>query len=214
MIAVITGDIMASRSLSNQEQWIKPLKKLLGKWGKSPAVWKLDRGDFFQVEVAAPETALLRAFQIKTLIKSVLSPEPGAKRSTLDVRMGIGIGEKTYTGASISESNGAAFIHSGEKFDALQREAVRIGITTPWPHLDEEINLYLKLLGIIIDRWSVSSAELVAIVLQYPQITQEAIGQKLGIRQNSVSGRWNRARIDELLEVENIFRRKISHQLS
>lgn len=209
MIAVITGDIIASRKLINQEKWLFPLKNLLAGWGDSPQYWQLERGDLFQVEITNPEEALKKAFEIKAVIKKVKPQDEHKKISTIDVRMAIGIGEKTYSGASISESNGPAFIHAGNKFDVLKKENVTIGIKTPWQNFDEEINLYLKLAGIFMDKWSVSSAELIEIVLKNPDATQEEIGKQLGIRQNSVSGRWNRAYMAELLEVERMFYKKI-----
>lgn len=213
MIAVITGDIQASRKLVNQEKWLTPLKFLLNSWGTSPKNWKLDRGDYFQVEIADPLEALQKAFEIKALIKKVEPINERKKISTIDVRLSIGIGEKTYTGDSISESNGQAFINSGDKFDLLKKENLSIGLKTPWPDFDEEFNLYLKLAGLFMDKWSVSSAELVELVISNPKLTQVELGKYLGIKQNSVSGRWNRAHVDELLEVEKMFQRKIKNIL-
>lgn len=209
MVAVITGDIIASRKLVNQDKWLLPLKSLLSNWGNSPKDWKLERGDFFQVEISLVEDALKKALEIKALIKKAEPIDERKKISTIDVRMAIGIGEKTYSGESISESNGPAFINSGEKFDTLKKESTTLGIKTPWRTFDEEMNLYLKLAGTFMDKWSVSSAELMLIVLNNPNITQEEIGKILGIKQNSVSGRWNRANINEILTVEKMFRKKI-----
>lgn len=210
MTAVITGDIIASRKLVSQEKWLLPLKNLFGSWGERPRDWELDRGDYFQVEIANPEEALIKAFEIKALIKKVQPLDKRQKISVIDIRMAIGIGDKTYAGETIKESNGSAFIHSGEKFDMLKKENVTIGIKTPWQDFDEEINLYLKLSGIFMDKWSVSSAELVGIILNNPNITQEETGKKLGIKQSGVSGRWNRAHMDELLEMEKMFRKKLN----
>lgn len=212
MVAIITGDIISSRKIVNQEKWLSPLKNLLESWGETPKDWKLDRGDFFQVEIKNIDEALNKALQIKALIKNVKPNDENKKISTIDVRLAIGIGEKTYSGESISESNGPAFINSGEKFDVLKKENVTIGVKTPWRDFDEEINLYLKLSSIFMDKWSVSSAELMQIILNNPNSTQEEIGKKLGIKQNSVSGRWNRANVSEILDVERIFRKKIKNQ--
>ncbi|MBV6485935.1 MAG: hypothetical protein KFKLKKLM_02556 [Flavobacteriales bacterium] len=213
MVAIITGDIIASRKLVNQDKWLLPLKKLFSTWGESPKDWKLDRGDFFQVEITDSEEALLRAMEIKALIKKVAPLDERKKISTIDVRMAIGIGEKNYTGESISESNGSAFINSGEKFDLLKKENSAMGIKSPWKSFDSEMNLYLKLASIFMDKWSVSSAEVVQIVLKNPDITQEEIGNKLGIKQSGVSRRWNRANVNEILEVEKMYRNKIKSLL-
>lgn len=200
MIAVIKGDIIASRTLNNQEQWLQPLKTLLTKWGRTPQEWELVWGDFFQLEISSPEEALMRALEIKAVIK---------KTGSIDVRMSIGIGEKTYVGTRISESNGPAFVNAGERFETLKKEKINLVIQSPWPDLDKEINLYLKLAGTIMDNWSASSAELMEIVLQKPEATQKEIGEMLGIKQNSVSGRWSRAKVSEIMEVEQMFRQKV-----
>ena len=205
MIAVIKGDIIASRKMNNQEEWLEPLKSLLNEWGETPKQWELVWGDFFQLEIAEPEIALKRALKIKALIK---------KSGIIDVRMSIGIGEKAFDGKRISESNGPAFVNAGDKFEKLKKEKINLAIQSPWPELDKEMNLYLKLAGTIMDSWSVSSAELMEIVLQSPEATQEEIGKKLGIKQNSVSGRWSRAKVDEILEIEEIYRQKIKNALT
>ncbi len=209
MVAIITGDIIASRKLVNQEKWLSPFKNLLTKWGDSPKDWKLDRGDFFQIEIANCEEVLRKAMEIKALIKKIEPLDNHKKISTIDVRIAIGIGEKTYSGESISESNGPAFIYSGEKFDALKKENVTLGIKTPWQNFDEEMNLFLKLAGTLMDKWSVSSAELVEFVIRNPNMTQDEIGKQLGIQQSGVSRRWNRANANEILEVEKIFQKKL-----
>lgn len=213
MVAVISGDIIASRKLVNQDKWLSPLKSLFSTWGEYPKDWKLERGDFFQVEIKDCREVLKKALEIKALIKKVEPLDEQKKISTIDVRLSIGIGEKTYTGKSISESNGSAFVHSGEKFDLLKKENSTLGIKTPWKSFDEEMNLYLKLAGKFMDKWSVSSAEVVHVVLQNPNITQKDTGKQLGIQQSGVSRRWNRAGMSEIIEVEKMYRKKIDSLL-
>ena len=210
MIAVIKGDIIASRKLEDQEKWLLPLKNLLDTWGKSPKDWELVWGDFFQIEFPHPEDVLQKIFEIKALIKKIEPLDERKRKGTIDVRMAVGIGTKSYTGERISESNGTAFIYAGEKFDTLKKDNVTMGLKSEWQDFDEEINLYLKLAGTFMDKWSVSSAELIEIALKKPTITQEEIGDILGIKQSGVSGRWNRANVDELLAVEKMYRKKIN----
>lgn len=209
MIAVIKGDIIASRKIDNPEKWLKPLKAVLNKWGKTPQNWELAWGDSFQLEVAEPEKALFIALSIKACIRKIRPKEQSKKRSVIDVRMSVGIGKKDYTGKRVSESNGQAFVNAGVKFDKLRSEKVNLAVKSPWQEFDDEINLYLKLSGVIMDNWSVSSAELVEIVLNNPKATQQKIGRLLGIKQNSVSGRRNRSKVDEIMEVEKAYREKL-----
>ena len=209
MIAVVKGDIIASRKLVDQEKWLLPLKDLLSSWGESPKNWELVWGDFFQIEFEHPEEALQKIFEIKALIKKIEPLDNRKRISTIDVRMAVGVGTKSYTGERISESNGSAFIYAGEKFDILKKESVTMGLKSEWQDFDNEINLYLKLAGTFMDKWSVSSAELIEVVLKNPTITQQEIGSLLGIKQSGVSGRWHRANVDELLAVERMYRNKI-----
>lgn len=210
MIAVIKGDITASRKLKDQSVWQVPLKKLLSGWGTAPADWEIVWGDSFQLE-ADPETVLQKAITIKALLKSLPPEKNNKKKTTLDARMAIGIGEKDFAAPRISESNGPAFIRAAEKFDKLKKERTSMAIQSPWEDFDEEINLYLKLAGNFMDNWSVSSSELVLAKIAHPGATQEEIGKMLGIKQNSVSGRWNRAKLDEILEIEKMYKKKLIH---
>ncbi len=213
MIAIIKGDIIASRKVDDPERWLIPLKNLLGKWGNSPRQWELVWGDFFQIEIEDPADSLRKALEIKALIKSIGPNNLNKKIGPINVRMAIGIGEKKYSAPRISESNGPAFVYSGDKFEKLKKEKRNLAVQSRWSDFDDEINLYLKLTNSFMDNWSVSSAELMRIVLQSPGATQEEIGQILGIKQNSVSGRWNRAKIDEIMEVEHVFRKKLKNFL-
>lgn len=209
MVAIIKGDIIASRKLLNQEKWLQPLKFLFSQWGNTPEQWELVWGDFFQLEINDPKEAIQKALEIKALIKKIKPKEANKQLSTLDVRMSIGIGEKTFAGKRVSESNGPAFIFAGEKFEKLKKEKTNIAIQSPWGDFDKEINMYLRLAGKFMDSWSVSSAQLVEIVLKDPYITQEEIGELLDIKQNSVSGRWNRSNIDDVLKIEKVYREKL-----
>ena len=111
MVAVITGDIVDSRSVRT-EAWIDPLKRVLSAYGESPKEWELFRGDSFQLLLKNPEDSLLAAMRTKACIKS----SPGQ-----DVRMAIGVGDIDYRAARITESNGDAFVRSGDAFDALEK---------------------------------------------------------------------------------------------
>lgn len=183
-------------------------QKFAGKLGQNAQRLVYPFRRFFQIEIKTLRKHL-KAFEIKALIKKVEPLNENKKISTIDVRMAIGVGEKNYTAESIAESNGSAFIYSSEKFELLKKENSTMGIKSPWKSFDDEMNLYLKLAGIFMDKWTVSSAELVQIIFNNPGITQEEIGKKLGIKQNSVSGRWNRANVNEVLELEAIYRNKI-----
>lgn len=198
MTSIITGDIINSRKLPSA-QWMDGLKTLLTNFGNNPGEWEIYRGDEFQLEVKNPEDALLIALQIKAFLKSL----------QLDVRMSIGFGDKNYTADKISESNGTAFIRSGELFEHLKKQKNNLAINTGNLDVDEEINLMLRLGLTFMDHWLAQSAEFVLITLKNPLLSQEEIGVFLNINQAAVSRRRKRAKFDLILELDQHFRKKI-----
>jgi hypothetical protein len=209
MIAIITADIINSRKLENQEIWITPLKKLLANYGSTPEKWEIFRGDYFQIEIEDPKEALFLSLKIKALIKSISAVEGQKKTAPIDVRMAIGLGTKEYAADRISESNGTAFINSGEKFEKLKKEKTTLAIQSSFPDFDYEMNLYLKLAVIQMDAWTVNSAVLFTTIFEDREKKQTEIGAILGIGQNSVSGRFKRAHVDEILELDKMYRFKL-----
>lgn len=203
MVSIITGDIVQSRR-SKPSVWMKALKKELDKVGPSPKKWEIFQGDSFQLELAQPEESFMVAMKIKCLLKA----------KSIDVRMAIGIGQKEHVANSITESNGQAFILSGEKFESLKKEKQSLAIKTPWPEFDGDMNLILKLASVAMSKWTPNSAEAIKIALEKPDLIQEDLGKKLGIKQNAVSGRLKRAYFDELTEVDALFRKKIGTLVS
>jgi SatD family (SatD) len=199
MICVITGDIINSKKVA-PKNWLNPLKAELNTVGKSPKYWEIYRGDSFQVLVKNPLDALETVIKIKARIASI---------ENLNVRMAIGIGDQTYNAPSITECNGSAFVHSGEKFELLKKEKQNIAIKSDWPQFDKEINLYLKLSLIAMDGWTANSAEMVKTVLDNPNKLQEELGEIINIKQNAISSRLKRAYFDEIMEVNNMYINKL-----
>lgn len=198
MTSIITGDIINSRKLPSKI-WIDGLKNLLNTKGKNPSEWEIYRGDEFQLEVINPEEALLTALQIKAYLKTL----------KLDARMSIGFGDKTYKAEKISESNGTAFVHSGELFETLKKQKTTLAINSGNPDFDTEMNLMLRLGLTFMDNWLVQSAEFVLTAIENKSLSQEEIGLKLGINQAAVSRRRKRAQFDLVTELDNHFRKKI-----
>jgi predicted XRE-type DNA-binding protein len=213
MIAVITGDIINSRKIEKASIWLEPLKKQLSAWGESPEIWEIYRGDSFQLKVQQPEKALWHALCIKALIKSIVLTAAEERSGRVDVRMAIGIGEEGFKAKRITESNGEAFIRSGDQFEKLQSDKVNLSIQSPWPDQDVDTNLKIRLGLMVMDNWSANSAQLMHIILQQPNLKQTEISRILGIEQNSVSGRFSRAYANEILALEHNFREQVKKQL-
>ena len=199
--SVITGDIIQSRKTNNL-LWLPKLKKTLSLEGKSPRTWQVYRGDSFQVEVKDPANAFLTAVRIKAAIKTIRN---------LDVRMAIGIGDKKYSSHRVAESDGEAFVHSGEKFESLKRIKQTLAIKSNWPDFDREMNVFFRLASIPMDNWTSNSAELIQILSRHRNLTQKALAKRLGVTQPSISGRQNRAHFDEVMELEQLYRDKVNN---
>src|SRR5690606_29414983 len=201
MISIITGDIIKSRTKTQTDEWLTVLKQSLETIAESPKHWELYRGDSFQLEINTVEDSFKTAMYIKACIKTI---------KDLDVRLAIGVGNKSFEGQNILESNGEAFQFSGETLETLKTEKQNLKIKTKDNVLDEELNLYFKLALISMDDWTTNSAEMVKLCLENPKALQMDLAKILGINQDAVSKRMKRANLEELLELDTIFRKKIT----
>ncbi|MDP5230028.1 MAG: SatD family protein [Cellulophaga sp.] len=201
MIAIVTGDIINSES-SKAETWMPLLKNQLLKFGKTPEDWEIYRGDEFQIKTT-PEKALELSLLLKAKFKTITS---------LDVRLGIGIGNEAFRGKSISESNGTAYKNSGRVFETLKEQKRTIAIKTESINKDETLNLMLKLALDFMDNWSTVSAEIIYLALENPEMQQQELATILGIQQSAVSQRKKRARLSLVQEVLTYYSSTINNQ--
>lgn len=203
MIAVITGDIIGSRTQRNTQVWLAPLKEALNTMGTNPKTWEIFQGDSFQVELPA-EKCLLNALYLKACIRVITG---------LDIRLAIGLGEKSHQSETIAEANGSAFIYSGETLKTLKSSKQNLAVKSAYPDFDETFNLMFKLALINLNSWTSTAAEIVKTSLAYPNLNQKKLGEKLGITQSSVSQRQKTAAYSELMALNAFFVKKLN-QLS
>lgn len=203
MVSVITGDIVNSQKVV-PNVWLDVLKAQLNLIGNTPEKWEIFRGDSFQVEIDNPLDALKVAIKIKASIKCI---------KNINVRMAIGIGDKTYSSTKITESNGSAFVYSGEQFEVLKKEKLMLAVRGPSKNFNRDMNLYIKLASIAMENWTVNSAQTVKVALEHPEKSQNELGQLLGIKQNAVSGRLKRAYFEEIRDLLDIYEIKINELL-
>ncbi|MBU3821705.1 transcriptional regulator [Flavobacteriaceae bacterium XHP0103] len=197
--SVITGDIIKSRNQTNPDVWIDVLKKALSNLSSDQDYWDVYRGDSFQIEVKDWLNSFENAVYIKACIKTI---------KDLDVRIAIGIGDKSYEGKNVTESNGEAFVFSGETLETLKKEKQNLRIKTKNTELNEELNLYFKLALTFMDNWTPNSAEIVKLNFENPTALQSELGRLIGINQNAVSMRQKRAHLEEILELNNMYKQK------
>lgn len=200
MKAVITGDIINSRKVASG-LWLEDLKQVLNTYGKEPKDWEIYRGDSFQLVLTA-EKALESAFIIKATIKQY---------KELDVRMAIGLGEMDYIAEKITESNGSAFINSGECFEDLKKQT--LGIKTPWEDFDSSFNLLFSFVLMVADNWTSTSAEILKKALENPEFNQSQLAEALNRKsQSSISASLKRAGYEELKNMIAFYKQQIQKQ--
>lgn len=203
MTSVITGDIINSRDVL-AETWLPILKQSFNKIGKTPKTWEIFRGDSFQIEIENIANALLFTIELKTAIKKI---------KDLDIRLAIGIGSKNFEASKITEANGEAFVNSGYAFDHLLKKQ-NLALKTPWKDINEEFEVSLGLSLLIMDNWTVNSAEFVNMYLENPNSTQKVIAKKLAISESSASERRKRAGFDEIMKLEKRYRTLMNKKLT
>lgn len=113
MIGVLTGDIIKSRRVQNPQIYLEKLKSEFNEIGSQVKYWVIFRGDSFQVLIENFPRLFKHAIRIKAAVKTI---------NLLDVRIAMGIGNISFEASSISESNGGAFINSGDCLNKLINE--------------------------------------------------------------------------------------------
>ncbi|WP_298883919.1 SatD family protein [uncultured Polaribacter sp.] len=201
MTSIITGDIINSRNIDSNI-WMPLLKEVLNSVGKTTKTWEIYRGDSFQIEIEKIEDALLFAFKLKTVLKKV---------KNLDVRIAIGIGSKNDNYNNITEASGEAFINSGKAFDVLLKKQ-RLAIASTNQEFDTILNTSLALALLVMDNWTVNSATFVLKYLNSPNTSQKMIAKELNISESSASERRKRAGLDEILQLEKLYRQLVNQK--
>ncbi|MBD1425341.1 hypothetical protein [Sphingobacterium arenae] len=162
MIAVISGDIIKSRSLE-PKVWMPALEKAIGLYSHK---FDIFRGDSFQAELTC-QNVLTATFYIKAAMLAF----------DLDARIGIGIGTKEYDAPHIKNSFGSALIYSGEAFEELKKET--IFFKSAYPKLDAVCNVILPLVAELTTRWTPNMAETVKAAFQNEGANQAELAKIL-----------------------------------
>tara|TARA_R110002049_G_scaffold285775_4_gene467310 strand:- start:4564 stop:5163 length:600 start_codon:yes stop_codon:yes gene_type:complete len=196
MTSIITGDIINSREREPND-WLITLKNTLNIFGDTPKNWEIFRGDSFQLEIK-PENALEAAVLIKATIKIY---------KNIDVRIAIGLGEKTYASERITESNGSAFVNSGECFETMKNNT--LAIKSGYDGFDNTINIMLELAQLTMNSWSSTSSEIIKISLENPELNQKQIAKLLGKSQSNISEGLKRAGFDEIQKLLNYYKAQV-----
>ena len=69
--------------------------------------------------------------------------------------------------------------------------------------------MYFKLALLSIDNWTTNSAEIVKLSLEHPNKFQKDLAKLIGTNQDAISKRIKRASLDEILELNEMYKQKI-----
>ncbi len=125
----------------------------------------------------------------------------------LDVRLAIGLGDKTYKAKTITESNGSAFINSGECFESLKKHT--LALKSNFEIFDVTINTIIGLANLTMNSWSITSSTIINTALNKPKLNQKQLAELLGKSQSNISEGLKRAGYDEILKLLNYYNTQV-----
>jgi hypothetical protein len=176
---VISGDVVGSSLLKPGAR--RKLQHLLDMFfDTSVREWpdlqvQQYRGDSIQAILTTNRSAALR---ITLLLHSYLI------QYAFKMRLAVGVGEISFKSKQVVTSDGSAFQASGPYLDTLLKIGELISIAGADDEFTNEWQVHSSSLNYLIEHWSIQQAQ--AVYLQLHDLTQEAIAQKLKIKQPSV----------------------------
>lgn len=212
-LAIITGDLIDSSKYSpgQKQQAMDALKQVLEEERQEGQPYQLKyemfRGDSAQIEVLQVEKALALAILLRAALKKLpnLGQEPGkpagkqppvSSKPFADIRLSIGIGEAEFKHDRIVESDGEAYRLSGRTLDTMKKKGQKLILQSADETFNQEYEVQCRLLDVILDKWSTSSAEVVYWLLK--GLKDIEIADKLGISQPAISSRKKAAGWDAI----------------
>ncbi|HKG69721.1 MAG TPA: hypothetical protein VKA92_12690 [Segetibacter sp.] len=227
-LAVITGDIVASREIdtSSRQSLYADLKTFLSLLKKEEWIsnYEMFRGDSFQCVLEKKEYVLRASLLIRAFIKSYVSLEDKKKygrhlsegRITTkgyfpgkqDIRLSVGIGQVDfYNKNNLAHSDGEAFQISGEELDHIKKAQYRMILKTNNEDFNESIEPTILLLDAVLQKWTNNQAETVLYKLK--NFKEEEIGKALKISQPAVNQRVRTSQWFAIEKSLNYFEKKL-----
>lgn len=196
MKGVITADVVGSTQIKTEDRGTLPalLRELIREIAQCRPELKLQvdifRGDSFQVWVEKPECAPLVALLLRAGLRmSALR----AGEQQLDARISVGIGDVAYRDATVSQSDGEAFVLSGRGFDQLGKQQ-RLMVQTPSETTNEELRVETAFVDDIVSNWSALHSKIMYQALLY-ETSQGELAEKNGTSQQNVRKRLEKAKV-------------------
>lgn len=205
MISIITGDIVNSSKLKDQQTWQDPLKELFLEISPDPGSWAIYRGDSFQIKVPAEDALRVSLLIISEVLKLDIKG--------LNVRLAIGLGKTDDSKTSVNEASGEAYILSGKLLDQLSPSGRKLGFESPWQRINREFEMLFRLAMVILDGWSNKTAEVAGVLFKEQGVTQTEIARKLGLAQSTVNAHIKRGSLYEIMELEEYYSEIITEKI-
>ncbi|MFY0992529.1 hypothetical protein [Halomonas sp. C05BenzN] len=203
-IAVLTGDVIDSRKVADTRRLHRVLDTTLAELvDRHGGHGERYRGDGFQLALPQPGAAMTAAVQLRAAL--IQHSEPHQR---WDARIAVAVGQEDR---GIAAADGEVFVRSGQALDTLEtRHLAVVLLEAP----DEACpTLLTRFLDDLIDGWSRYSAEVVTLSLDRAT-TQQALAERLGIRQPSVHKRLRAARWELLVDTLAYFERRLADRES
>ena len=192
--AIITGDLVDSSKLKKKE--LQKVHKTLHRefenlrqhFATKTLHFEMYRGDSFQGIVLEPKIALKVLLYLKSSVKKLhLEASAKAKKSKVDFRAALGIGEIDGVPKSLKKATGEAFLFSGRTLDGMKNKQQKTSMKTATEAVDHEFEVHFKFFDQLADRWSIAAAEVVYYLLQ--DMKEVEIAEIIGISQSAVNSR-------------------------
>lgn len=194
-VAILTGDLIDSTSAPPEavEATMEVLADAAARLADDTRFTRY-RGDGWQISLSTPGDCLLASLYLLARLQAT----PGA----LSTRIAVGIGEARFAGASLSSAMGTAFTISGRGLDRMGRDQT---LTLDGEGVDLFQTQCFAFAADLAGRWTREQAEVAALALSDPDLTQEGIARELGITRQAVAARMKAADLRLLTDAASAF---------
>jgi hypothetical protein len=156
--------------------------------------FSVQRGDSIQGEVSDVRDSLRVALLLRTAVNRISFDQSEKRKSPVNVRIAIGVGEVSLVRETVGESFGEAYLFSGRLLDSMKISKRVIAIKTSDEEINRELDTEFRLLEVIMRNWKITSADVLYCMLS--GLDEKKTAARLGISQSAVNQRkrsagWN-----------------------
>lgn len=200
VITVLSGDIVASSSYTAAQlnNVIAALKSHFTEWQQHCDLrWQVYRGDAFQAYVSEPGQGLALALSVRARL-ATLTPQCQATQS-------LAVGQAELLRESPGESQGPVFEQSGRQLESQENGSLQLALTHPELSTLSAWQLAVMLFDKLTGDLSQRQAEILLAWLQAPELSQQALADKLGTSRQNVHLHFKRMNMDAIVTTLNQF---------